>query len=101
MSHESGNLSQEIGVADAAFRFIDLFAGIGGLRRGFDALGGECVFTCEIDKYARKTYSANYDDGLDHPMALDIRDVDPADIPEHDSATGRLPLSALLDRGCQ
>ena len=87
------------GVADAAFRFIDLFAGIGGLRRGFDALGGECVFTCEIDKYARKTYSANYDDGLHHPMAEDIRDVDPADIPQHDLLLAGFPCQPFSIAG--
>ena len=41
--------------------FIDLFAGIGGLRIGFDKMGGECVFSSEIDKFARQTYEANYD----------------------------------------
>jgi DNA (cytosine-5)-methyltransferase 1 len=46
-----------------SFRFIDLFAGIGGLRRAFDmdtGVGGECVFTSEWDKYARITYAAKY-----------------------------------------
>jgi len=42
----------------STFRFIDLFAGIGGLRRGFEKIGGECVFTSEWDKYAQKTYRA-------------------------------------------
>ena len=42
------------------FRFVDLFAGIGGMRRGFDAAGGVCVFTSERDKYARQTYQANF-----------------------------------------
>lgn len=46
-----------------SFRFIDLFAGIGGLRRAFDnvtGIGGECVFTSEWDKYAQMSYRANY-----------------------------------------
>ena len=43
-----------------AFRFIDLFAGIGGIRKGFDDIGGECVFTSEWNNYARKTYLANH-----------------------------------------
>jgi DNA (cytosine-5)-methyltransferase 1 len=46
------------------FRFIDLFAGIDGLRRGFDAIGGKCIFTCEWNPYAQKTYLANYHDGV-------------------------------------
>ncbi len=49
-----------------SFRFIDLFAGIGGLRIPFDrnfsdSLNGECVFTCEFDKFAVQTYSANFE----------------------------------------
>jgi len=51
------------------FRFIDLFAGIGGLRIGFDAIGGQCVFTSEWDKYAQRTYAANF--GADHEIAGD------------------------------
>jgi DNA (cytosine-5)-methyltransferase 1 len=43
-----------------AFTFIDLFAGIGGIRKGFEDLGGKCVFTNELDRKARKTYLANY-----------------------------------------
>lgn len=42
------------------FTFIDLFAGIGGLRKGFDAIGGHCVFTSEWDKYAQQTYAAKH-----------------------------------------
>ena len=42
------------------FTFIDLFAGIGGFRKGLEACGGKCVFTCEKDKYAMQTYRANY-----------------------------------------
>ncbi len=51
-------------VADAAkrihmrFRFIDLFAGIGGIRRGFEAIGGQCVFTSEWNKHAVRTYKS-------------------------------------------
>lgn len=40
------------------FRFIDLFAGIGGLRIGLEKVGGRCVFSSEIDPYAQKTYTA-------------------------------------------
>ena len=44
------------------FKFIDLFAGIGGIRIPFDELGGECVFTSEFDKFAQKTYEANFNE---------------------------------------
>ena len=55
-----------------AFRFIDLFAGIGGLRLGFEAIGGKCVFTSEWDKFAQQTYLRNFPDGDDHVMTGDI-----------------------------
>ena len=55
------------------FTFIDLFAGIGGIRMAFEAHGGKCVFTSEWDEYAQKTYRANFDD--DHELAGDINEV--------------------------
>ena len=55
------------------FTFIDLFAGIGGIRRGFEAAGGKCVFTSEYDKYAVKTYMANY--YSDHDIHGDIKEI--------------------------
>ncbi|MFT4928673.1 MAG: DNA (cytosine-5)-methyltransferase 1 [Phenylobacterium sp.] len=58
------------------FTFIDLFAGIGGIRRGFEAIGGQCVFTSELDKFAVRTYMANYyDDPEQHRFNRDIRDI--------------------------
>jgi DNA (cytosine-5)-methyltransferase 1 len=58
------------------FTFIDLFAGIGGLRRGFDNIGGKCVFTSEWNPYAVKTYKANYYcDPAEHIFNSDIREV--------------------------
>src|SRR5690606_2100194 len=67
--------------ADETFRFIDLFAGIGGLRRGFEPLGGRCVFTSEWDRYAQATYKANYD--CDHEVAGDITKIEADSIPPH------------------
>jgi DNA (cytosine-5)-methyltransferase 1 len=65
------------------FRFIDLFAGIGGLRRGFDEIGGKCVFTSEWNKYAVRTYKANhYSDPEGHVFNEDIREVTLSDQPE-------------------
>jgi len=61
---------------DPDFTFIDLFAGIGGIRRGFDNIGGKCVFTSEWNKYAIRTYKANhYCDPHEHNFNEDIRDV--------------------------
>ena len=59
--------------------FIDLFAGIGGLRLGFEAIGGECLFTCEWDRYSQKTYRANFP-GDAHEIASDIRAGQPANL---------------------
>ena len=55
------------------FTFIDLFAGIGGIRYGFEEAGGKCVFTSEYDKYAVKTYLANY--YCEHDVHGDIREI--------------------------
>lgn len=74
----------------AAFRFIDLFAGIGGLRRGFEAIGGECVFTSEWDKYSQITYRANFP-WDSHEIAGDIRKVAEADIPSFDVLLAGFP----------
>ena len=45
---------------DDGFRFIELFAGIGGIRTAFEGIGGHCVFTSEWDSYAQKTYAQNF-----------------------------------------
>lgn len=59
-----------------AFRFIDLFAGIGGIRKGFESIGGQCVFTSEWNKEAVRTYKANwFNDENEHQFNLDIREV--------------------------
>lgn len=82
-----------------AFRFIDLFAGIGGLRIGFQAIGGHCVFTSEWDENAQKTYAQNFRDN--HPLAGDIRDYaeDPDQIPEHDILLGGFPCQPFSIAG--
>jgi len=68
---------------DYAFRFIDLFAGIGGIRKGFEAIGGQCVFTSEWNKEAVRTYKANwFNDEQAHTFNLDIREVTLSDKPE-------------------
>jgi DNA (cytosine-5)-methyltransferase 1 len=85
--------------APPAFRFIDLFAGIGGLRKGFDAIGGKCVFTSEWNTYARKTYLANFEDGPDHQMAGDITQILAKDIPEHDVLLAGFPCQPFSIAG--
>lgn len=68
---------------ERTFTFIDLFAGIGGIRKGFEAIGGECLFTSEWNKYAVRTYKANhYCDPARHRFNLDIRSVTLSDKPE-------------------
>lgn len=73
----------------APFTFIDLFAGIGGLRRGFDEIGGRCVFTCEMNRYSQETYLANFP--VDHEIAGDITTVKETDIPPHDLLLAGFP----------
>lgn len=66
-----------------SFRFIDLFAGIGGIRKGFEDIGGKCVFTSEWNKFAVRTYKANhYADPQDHVFNEDIREVTLSNIDE-------------------
>jgi len=84
-------------VGAAAFSFIDLFAGIGGMRMGFEAAGGRCVFTCEWNPFARQTYAANF--GEAHPIAGDIRALDPGDIPDHDVLLAGFPCQPFSIAG--
>ncbi|MCC4296634.1 DNA (cytosine-5-)-methyltransferase [Aurantimonas coralicida] len=79
------------------FTFIDLFAGIGGLRRGFEAIDGRCVFTCERDKYAQATYGANF--LCDHEIANDITEVAAEDIPPHDVLLAGFPCQPFSIAG--
>lgn len=62
----------------APFTYVDLFAGIGGIRMPFQELGGKCVMSCEWDKFAQKTYRMNYGET---PVG-DIREIRSDDIPD-------------------
>lgn len=73
------------------FRFIDLFAGIGGIRLGFESVGGRCVFSSEFDEDACKTYEANFGE---HPSG-DITKIDAKDIPDFDILLGGFPCQAF------
>jgi DNA (cytosine-5)-methyltransferase 1 len=83
----------------ARFSFIDLFSGIGGMRMGVEAAGGRCIFSCEWDRYARKTYLENFPDGADHPFPEDICDVEPDDIPPHDLLVAGFPCQPFSIAG--
>ena len=83
--------------AGSDFTFIDLFAGIGGLRLGFEAIGGKCVFTSEWNQFSQLTYQANF--GADEPIAGDITEV-PADaIPRHDVLLAGFPCQPFSIAG--
>ena len=80
-------------VSNPDFTFIDLFAGIGGLRRPFNELNGKCIFTSEWDRFARETYGANFSDDIDHISVGDIRpySANPEKIPSHDLLLAGFP----------
>lgn len=77
------------------FNFIDLFAGIGGIRIPFDELGGKCVFTSEWDKFSQITYQTNFGE-LPHG---DITQIKPADIPSFDLLLAGFPCQPFSNAG--
>ena len=74
-------------IKDSTFTFCDLFSGIGGIRLPFQELGGKCVFSCEWDKFAQKTYRMNFGE----IPSGDIRQVASADIPDFDVLLAGFP----------
>lgn len=82
---------------EGKFTFIDLFAGIGGIRAGFEAIGGQCVFTSEWDAYAQKTYAENW--GNDHDINGDITQVSVDEIPDHDVLLAGFPCQPFSIAG--
>jgi DNA (cytosine-5)-methyltransferase 1 len=81
--------------SSADFTFIDLFAGIGGIRYPFQKQGGHCVFTSEWDKFSKKTYIANFGDVPDGDITL----IPAQDIPEHDVLLAGFPCQAFSQAG--
>lgn len=77
------------------FKFIDLFAGIGGIRLAFQNQGGKCVFTSEWDKFAKKTYDANFGEV---PFG-DITKIKENEIPEHDLLLAGFPCQPFSIAG--
>lgn len=83
--------------APPAFTFIDLFAGIGGMRKAFEPLGGSCVFTSEWNRFAQQTYRANYD--CEHEIHGDITEVATDEIPAHDLLLAGFPCQPFSIAG--
>lgn len=79
----------------AVFKFIDLFAGIGGIRIPFQELGGECVFTSEWDKFSQKVYATNFGE---LPVG-DITKISASSIPNHDILLAGFPCQAFSQAG--
>ena len=80
---------QQESEGESKFSFVDLFAGIGGTRLGFEAIGGQCVFTSEWDKFAQETYRANFPPT--HSITGDIREVVESEVPDHDVLIAGFP----------
>ncbi len=79
----------------SSFRFIDLFSGIGGIRLPFQELGGQCVFSSEWDKFAQRTYAANFGE-IPHG---DITLISETEIPDHDLLVAGFPCQAFSQAG--
>jgi DNA (cytosine-5)-methyltransferase 1 len=79
----------------ASFKFVDLFAGIGGIRLAFQNLGGKCVFTSEWDTYSKRTYDANFGEV---PFG-DITKINENEIPDHDILLGGFPCQPFSIAG--
>lgn len=77
------------------FKFIDLFAGIGGFRLALERLGGKCIFSSEWDKYSQKTYKAWFGE-IPHG---DIQKIKPAEIPDHDILAAGFPCQPFSIAG--
>ena len=83
------------GTGKEKFTFIDLFAGIGGLRIPFQEIGGKCVFTSEWDKFSKKTYAANFGE----LPSGDITKIPANSIPDHDLLLAGFPCQAFSQAG--
>ena len=84
-----------MGLKEPKFTFIDLFAGIGGMRLAFESAGGKCVYTNEWNKFSQKTYFDNFGDMPDG----DITKVDAAKIPDHDVLVAGFPCQPFSIAG--
>ena len=83
--------------AGGRFTFVDLFAGIGGIRMGFEAHGGECVFTSEWNAFSKKTYVENFGDR--HTFVGDIVPFPAEAVPDHDVLLAGFPCQPFSSAG--
>lgn len=87
------------------FTFIDLFAGIGGIRKGFEAHNGQCLMTCEWDSYSRKTYEANFPTEPNHTFICDVTSITRCEeeiikfVPQHDALLAGFPCQPFSIAG--
>jgi DNA (cytosine-5)-methyltransferase 1 len=93
----AGRKKRKADSQSSLFTYLELFAGIGGFRRALDDLGGHCVFASEIDRDARDTYTANFNE----IPAGDITEIEAADIPPHDMLTAGFPCQSFSKAGLQ
>ena len=84
-------------ITETTFTFIDLFAGIGGIRMGFEDAGGECLFTSEWNPWAKQTYIANF--GHEDNLVGDITQVNVGEIPDHDVLLAGFPCQPFSIAG--
>ena len=94
---DSGGVVAPLRSADVSspppFRFVDLFAGIGGMRLGFERVGGRCAYSVEWDRWARRTYEANFE----LPEGNDVRDV--VSLPDHEVLLAGFPCQPFSIAG--
>lgn len=97
LSEDEPSFGLDLGLPES-FRFIDLFAGIGGFHQALKQLGGQCVFASEMDKHARETYRCNH--AIDEPYFNDdIRSISPCQIPDHDVLCAGFPCQPFSQAG--
>ena len=89
------NRQKQVIPEKADFTFIDLFAGIGGMRLAFESVGGHCVYSSEWEKYCQQTYFANFGEQPDG----DITKVDADSIPDHDILVAGFPCQPFSIAG--
>jgi DNA (cytosine-5)-methyltransferase 1 len=93
--HPGVLFQKEIRPENNLFTFIDLFAGIGGMRKAFEAVGGRCMFSSEYNKYAQETYLANFGEKPEG----DITKINADDIPEHEILLAGFPCQPFSIAG--